>query len=168
MKTIDHNDPCIKEIDKDVGNKFKWQWLDHEIDLTKSQPKKSTAAATATSASSPAGSAVIRVRIGETVKKAEEPGKAFCTLCHSLINYGSRGRVALVDHITNKKHKDQVFSQHEIKKTNYTLGSFVTSTSRGSSASTSEFIGGAEAPVPGSYSQPYIHNKTTTATPAVW
>ena len=57
----------IKEIDKDVGNKFKWQWLDHEIDLTKSQPKKSTAAATATSASSPAGSAVIRVRIGETV-----------------------------------------------------------------------------------------------------
>ena len=38
------------------------------------------------------------------MRKTEEPGKAYCTWYNEDIKYGSRGKVALIDH--NKTSKD--------------------------------------------------------------
>ena len=71
----------VKEVDKSVKNKFSYRWLEKAVtvkDLT--------------------------VRLFEDIKKINVPGQAQCRLCSKQINYGSRGFVAIQDHVKSDKH----------------------------------------------------------------
>ncbi|KAH3841773.1 hypothetical protein DPMN_115253 [Dreissena polymorpha] len=77
----------VKECDKSVKNKFNFKWLEKEIDVT-------------------IGGDTRKVSLGGDFVKLNCAGIAMCKLCHKQINYGSRGCVALEDHIKSSKHMD--------------------------------------------------------------
>ena len=65
---------------------------------------------------------IIKTEVGgaplvDFMRKAEEPGKAYCIWCNQDIKHGSRGKVALTDHAKTLAHQ-KIF---EIRKTNYFL-----------------------------------------------
>lgn len=60
------------------------------------------------------------MKIGDSVEKINIPGKASCNLCHSVINYGGRGKGALKEHLNSDTH----FKKLKMQRTNYDLGSF--------------------------------------------
>jgi hypothetical protein len=64
----------IKSVDKGIKNKFKWGWLDEEIEISSAEGKK------------------ITIKIGDTIQKLNTPGQAWCLLCSSTIAYGGRGK----------------------------------------------------------------------------
>ena len=58
-----------------------------------------------------------KFKLSEFIQKVDVPGKAICTLCDSLISYGGRGVVLIVEHCKGKKHVGKV----KPKATNYKL-----------------------------------------------
>ena len=66
----------VREVDEKVKNKWNFRWIEEEI-----QVKEFT------------------VKIGDSINKVNLPGKASCSLCHSVINYGGRGTSALKEHL---------------------------------------------------------------------
>ena len=50
------------------------------------------------------GGAVREERVGMRFRKLDVPGQALCILCNKQVQYGSRGLVALTDHLTGQKH----------------------------------------------------------------
>ena len=62
-------------------NKFKWQWLDEEVELCGK-----------------------KVQFGSCLEKHEAAGKFYCMLCQRDMTYATRGKVALKAHLTNAKH----------------------------------------------------------------
>ena len=46
-----------------------------------------------------------------------EPGKAFCSLCNKDLVHGTRGTIAIVDHLQRRSHVEKYI----INKTNYAL-----------------------------------------------
>lgn len=60
--------PLIKEIDKDVKNKWNFRWIE-EVVVVKE----------------------FSVKFGDDIEKINVPGKATCKLCTAVINYGSKG-----------------------------------------------------------------------------
>jgi hypothetical protein len=80
----------LKEIEKDVKNKFRWDWLDFEVEICG-----------------------FKVKIGDSVCKRTEPGLAFCTLCSKDIKYGGRGRAVIVQHLNQKDHQKRLKAQRE-------------------------------------------------------
>ena len=56
----------ISSIDSIVKNRFSWKWLEKSVAV------KDT-----------------KVLLGEFVRKIDQPGKALCTWCNDIINYGS-------------------------------------------------------------------------------
>ena len=87
---LPRGDVRLKDIEKSVKNKFRWDWLDHEVLI--------------------AGS---KVKIGDTILKREEAGLAWCSLCCKDIRYASRGRAVIVSHLEKGIHVDEVKAQRE-------------------------------------------------------
>lgn len=77
-------------LEKDVKNQWKWDWLDRKID---------------------------GVKIEQSIKKLDEPGKAYCKLCRKEVNYARRGWKSLEQHATGALHKRIVKERGE----NYSL-----------------------------------------------
>lgn len=74
----------IKEIDRDVVNKFNFKWLEVKVDIKVNKATKS-------------------ISIGDDYVKLASLGLAFCKLCKKQTHYGSRGLVDLQDHVRSKK-----------------------------------------------------------------
>ena len=59
-----------------------------------------------------------KIKLSEFICKVDTAGKAFCTLCESLIGYGGRGINSIIEHCTtSKKHVEKV----KTKCTNFSL-----------------------------------------------
>lgn len=114
VRTLKKDEPT-REIDKGVKNKFNWRWLEHNISVT-------------------VDGSVVQCKLGECIAKVDVPGKAECTWCKDIINYGSRGRVALSAHIESGKHKHQL----KLRQTNYNIGRYTDKTEVTTSTSDSE------------------------------
>lgn len=69
----------ISKIDSGVKNKFKWTWLESADEDG--------------------------VFFSVYVRKLEDAGLAWCTVCKAKINYGSAGKKAFDSHAKTKKHK---------------------------------------------------------------
>ena len=82
------NEALVKEIDKDVKNKFRWSWLEKSVTV-RVKIRKNT-------------EDVIE-RLFDYIDRTDVPWKAQCLYCDDTINYGSRGCVALVEHATKRK-----------------------------------------------------------------
>ena len=87
----------IKEIDQKVKNKFSFAWLERTVEIASG----------------------LKVSLGDDISKTDDAGQAVCKLCNKYINYGSRGAVALDDHVKSAKHiglVKQRQSSHKIKE----------------------------------------------------
>ena len=60
------------------------------------------------------------VKIGDNINKVNLPGKASCSLCHSVIYYGGRGKSAFKEHLLSDMH----YTKLKTLKSSYSLGSF--------------------------------------------
>ena len=80
--------------DGSVNNKWRWEWLSKEVELTGPSGEK------------------INQRIGIMyVRKASFPGKAVWILCNKEMQYGKRGLVCIVDHIKTGTHTSKSFTE---------------------------------------------------------
>jgi hypothetical protein len=97
-----------KKIDKDAGvtNSWNFSWLEETVELKWSGEKENEKS--------------IKVKLGDTISKINEAGKAACSLCGDVIRYGSNGKKALKLHVTTVKHVTKVKDQ----LTNQSIGSF--------------------------------------------
>ena len=86
----------VREVDEKVKNKWNFRWIEEEIAVKE-----------------------FTVKIGDSIK-VNLPGKASCSLCHSVINYGGRGKSAFKEHLLSDMHYTKLKKQ----KSNYSLGSF--------------------------------------------
>ena len=77
-----------------MKNKWNFRWIEEEV-----QVKKFT------------------VKIGDSINKVNLPGKASCSLCHSVINYGGRGKSAFKEHLLSDMH----YTKLKTQKSNYSL-----------------------------------------------
>jgi len=96
----------LKEVEKDVDNKFSWAWMERPVTVYLAGDKVTT-------------------KLRDYMKKVDIPGKALCTWCNELIKYGKKGSISLVKHAETGKHK----AKQSIRRTNYSLGSMATSSS---------------------------------------
>ena len=79
----------IKEREKNVKNKWRWDWLDHPKPIS----------------NKPEDRILEKDKWRVWLRKLDCPGKAFCTVCSETINYGSNGKKALNNHASSETHK---------------------------------------------------------------
>ena len=60
----------------------------------------------------------VTICVGDSIVKVDNPGKVLCKYCNDVINYGSKGRVAIIDHLKFGKHASEV----DHRQSNYTFG----------------------------------------------
>ena len=60
----------------------------------------------------------VTICVGDSIVKVDTPGKVLCKYCNGVINYGSKGRVAIIDHLKSGKHASEV----DHRQSNYTFG----------------------------------------------
>lgn len=89
-----------REVDAKIKNKFRFDWLDTVVKVTCKN----------------AGD--VEIRLIDSIVKVDIAGKALCNFCNYVINYGSKGKSALIEHVKSVKHITCV----DNRKTNYTLG----------------------------------------------
>ena len=114
MHRLNEKDSVLaKKIDKDAGVKNSWNfsWLQETVQLKWREKEKTKS---------------VDVKLGNTISKINEPGKAVCSLCEDVIKYGSNGKKALTIHVTTVKHVTKVKDQ----LTNQSIGSFGSTVSR--------------------------------------
>ena len=87
----------VREADEKVKNKWNFRWIEEVI-----QVKEFT------------------VNIGDNINKVNLPEKVSCSLCHSVINYGGRGKSAFKEHLLLDMH----YTKLKTLKSSYSLGSF--------------------------------------------
>ena len=101
MKELTTSDVVrIKDLDSKIKNKFRFMWLEDGLTI---KSKKGDS---------------ITICVGGSIVKVDIPGKVLCKFCNDVINYGSKGRVAIIDHLKSGKHASDV----DHRKSNYTLG----------------------------------------------
>ena len=86
----------VKEIDRNVKKKFSFAWLERTVEIANG----------------------LKVSLGDDIAKTDNARQAVCKLCNKHINYGSRGAIALDDHVKSAKHTGLVKqrqSSHKIK-----------------------------------------------------
>ncbi|KAM9424389.1 uncharacterized protein KZ484_001126 isoform 2-T2 [Pholidichthys leucotaenia] len=99
VSVIERKDaPRIKEIDKIVKNKFRWDWLEKEI-------------------ATDVGKKTVTNLFSDFIRKVDCAGKAICTWCYDTIDYGGRGFKSLESHARSRKHVQEVKS----RSTNYSV-----------------------------------------------
>jgi hypothetical protein len=67
----------VREVDKDVKNPWRWEWLEKEEN---------------------------EIRLQEVFRKINKCGVCYCTVCRKELAYGSRGFAALVGHMKSASH----------------------------------------------------------------
>ena len=76
MKTLGkHESSRVREIDVKIKNKFRFEWMETTV-LLKSKKCNEC-----------------EVKLGDSIEKVDVPGKAQCSYCNDVINYGSKGKV---------------------------------------------------------------------------
>ncbi|XP_069960576.1 zinc finger and BTB domain-containing protein 9 isoform X5 [Cherax quadricarinatus] len=75
----------LKNLERGISNKFRWDWLEREIPITINQNK-------------------VYYKVGEFISKVNIGGKCWCWTCRELLDYASRGRIAIEKHVQSKKH----------------------------------------------------------------
>lgn len=85
MESVDRGGD-VSSIDKDVKNKFRWDWLDLCVQVKSSNGN------------------FRGVPISEWIIKINSPGKAKCKLCTKILSYGSKGKSALLEHCNSESH----------------------------------------------------------------
>ncbi|KAL8588059.1 hypothetical protein ACOMHN_012097 [Nucella lapillus] len=112
MHRLNEKDSVLaKKIDKDAGvrNSWNFSWLQGTVELKWREKEKEKS---------------VEVKLGDTISKINEAGKAVCSLCEDVIRYGSNGKKALTLHVTTAKHVTKVKDQ----LTNQSVGSFGSTT----------------------------------------
>ncbi|XP_061574023.1 uncharacterized protein LOC133440720 [Cololabis saira] len=108
MRLLTEDDALrCKEVDAKIKNRWCWKWMEEIVTSKINDVEKPYA-------------------LSECVKKIDEPGRAMCEWCRDVINYGPRGKVALVEHTKTKKHLNHLTT----RSTNYSLGSIAPQTSK--------------------------------------
>ncbi|XP_055881072.1 uncharacterized protein LOC129925675 [Biomphalaria glabrata] len=79
IKIVNRESACIKQIDKNVKNKFKWVWMEEKDCMGDF--------------------------LSSYIRKLEDPGVAWCIICKEKIKYGSAGKKVIKIHATSKKHQ---------------------------------------------------------------
>ena len=72
----------VKEIDRNVKNKFSFPWLERTVEIASG----------------------LKVSLGDDIAKTDDAGQAVGKLCNKHISYGSRGAIALDEHVKSAKH----------------------------------------------------------------
>ena len=91
MKELAKSDVVrVKELDSKIKNKFRFMWLEDSLTI---KSKKSDS---------------VTICVGDSVVKVDIPGKVLCKYCNDVINYGSKGRIAIIDHLKSGKHASEV------------------------------------------------------------
>ncbi|KAK7096757.1 hypothetical protein V1264_003823 [Littorina saxatilis] len=100
-----------REIDQQKYKKNLWRfdWLDEVVSLSWKDEKSQK-------------TQDVKLKVGDAFAKINLPGKAQCTLCNNVINYGSNGKTALKRHLKSNKHLTILKTQ----SVNQSLGSFGT------------------------------------------
>ena len=80
----------IKDLDSKIKNKFKFMCL--EDSLTNKFKKGDS----------------VTIYVGDSIVKVNIPGKVLCKYCNTAINYSSKGRVAVIDHLESGEHVSEV------------------------------------------------------------
>ena len=61
----------------------------------------------------------VTICVGDSIVKVDTPGKVLCKYCYGVINYCSKGRVAIIDHLKSGKHASEI----DHRQSNYTFES---------------------------------------------
>ena len=69
----------LKQTEKGFKNAFNWSWLERTLNVKVGLPGRDS----------------VKIFLGDTIRKINEPGKALCDLCKDQIKYGSQGAVAI-------------------------------------------------------------------------
>jgi len=69
-------DDKLKEIDKDIKNKFRWNWLERSIQISYRNSKGNLET----------GSFLL----GDFIRKVNKSGEAMCITCDKLLSYRSK------------------------------------------------------------------------------
>ena len=100
-RILDRNEEhIVRELEKDIKEKWKWTWLDDSVEVTL-----------------PNSSEKVTCNFGEFIRKINTPGKATCTLCDKLMNYGKRGKTTFKSHFLTEEHRRRV----KLRRTNYVV-----------------------------------------------
>ena len=67
----------LKAVESGVKNKLNWSWLEETMQVTLPESK--------------GVKATIDIIVGQSIKKIDRPGQAYCQLCPMIINYGNSG-----------------------------------------------------------------------------
>ena len=109
---IQRTDPTQKyaedvPADKSKGsfNRFQWEWLNKVLEL--SIPYN--------------GEQSYKYRVGIDIRKLEDSGLAWCSLCSSTIAYGGRGWTAIKDHVLSCKTPSSHFNRVKHRVTHVQL-----------------------------------------------
>ena len=84
----------LKKLEEGVKNKWQWKWLDA---IVRADRKK-------VDDGSPCK---WKECVGDSIRKLDQAGVAYCCRCRSDIRYGSRGLVAIQDHIVTTLHQSK-------------------------------------------------------------
>lgn len=110
------NDPSIsiEELDKNIKNKFKWNWLDEEVTFHDSKSFEH------------------KIYLRDIIEKSTtcRAGHAWCKICCDELNYGSSGKKALRKHVLLKKHISKWQLRYENQQIHISKGLEVATTSR--------------------------------------
>lgn len=85
-RIVNRNDSSIKEIDKGLKNRFKWEWLNKSVEVEDEDKIK------------------YKIKFDLCFEKLYVPGRVLCTHCNDEIKYGTSGKKALEMHVKNPKH----------------------------------------------------------------
>ena len=87
MKELTKSDILrINDLDSKVKNKFRFVWLEDSLTI-KSKNGDS-----------------VTICVGDSIVEVDIPGKVLCKYCNDVINYGSKGCVAIIDHLKSGKN----------------------------------------------------------------
>ncbi|GBM18112.1 Ectopic P granules protein 5 [Araneus ventricosus] len=76
----------IREINKQAKNPWRWEWLEKQAE---------------------------GIHLYEIIRKLNKCGACYCIVCSKELAYGSRGFVALMDHVKSAKHKSFLQTRKE-------------------------------------------------------
>ena len=89
----------VREVDKNIKNKFKCDWLNQNVTLNLKKGE-------------------ISVPLSDFIEKIDVAGKAKCNLCSDIIQYGGPGWKSLESHLKSNRHRNLM----NIRRENFDLG----------------------------------------------
>ena len=92
------NDCELFDVERDVENKWRWEWLETSINVDPAElhPKLKLTGGP------------ITVIAKDCVRKIDVAGTALCQICTSIIEYNNSGLKGLTQHLKSKKHLEKL------------------------------------------------------------